>query len=155
LTLPYTIEIQRDDSGDYRGWFARVRELPGCMTQAEHFEELGTMVEDAMRAWIEVALEDGQPVPEPAPEEQYSGKFVLRVPRSLHRQLAEAAEAEGVSLNQYCSTALALVLGQAQRTGLDVKGKHSLRSHQQTSYSTQRSGAQIIGEEKPTFDVSE
>lgn len=33
--------------------------------------------------------------------EDYSGKLVLRIPRSLHKALKEAAEAEGVSLNQY------------------------------------------------------
>ena len=33
--------------------------------------------------------------------EQYSGKIVLRIPRSLHKQLKEAAAVEGVSLNQY------------------------------------------------------
>ncbi len=33
--------------------------------------------------------------------EEYSGKLVLRIPRSLHKQLKEAAQVEGVSLNQY------------------------------------------------------
>ena len=33
--------------------------------------------------------------------EEYSGKLVIRIPRSLHKQLKEAAEIEGVSLNQY------------------------------------------------------
>ena len=33
--------------------------------------------------------------------EEYSGKLVLRIPRSLHRDLKKAAEIEGVSLNQY------------------------------------------------------
>lgn len=33
--------------------------------------------------------------------EEYSGKLVLRIPRSLHKSLKEAAEIEGVSLNQY------------------------------------------------------
>lgn len=33
--------------------------------------------------------------------EEYSGKLVLRIPRSLHRSLKEAAAVEGVSLNQY------------------------------------------------------
>ncbi len=43
------------------------------------------MIREAMRGWISVALEDGIPVPEPKPDEDYSGKFVVRVPRSLHR----------------------------------------------------------------------
>lgn len=68
-------------------------------------------IEDAMRAWIETALEDGQPIAEPRQHTEYSGKFVLRVSRTLHRQLVEAAEAEGVSLNQLCSTLLAQAVG--------------------------------------------
>lgn len=33
--------------------------------------------------------------------EEYSGKLVIRIPRSLHKELKEAAKHEGVSLNQY------------------------------------------------------
>lgn len=33
--------------------------------------------------------------------EEYSGRLVLRIPRSLHKSLKEAAAVEGVSLNQY------------------------------------------------------
>lgn len=33
--------------------------------------------------------------------EGYSGKLVLRIPRSLHKRLKREAESEGVSLNQY------------------------------------------------------
>ena len=40
--------------------------------------------------------------------EQYSGKIVLRIPRSLHRQLKERAAVEGVSLNQYMLYKLAI-----------------------------------------------
>lgn len=104
LSLPYTIEVLRDDSG---GFVARVIELPGCITQADSFEELETMIEDAMRGWIEVALDDGQPIPEPRPLESYSGKFVVRLPKSLHRQLADRADREGVSLNALVNVALA------------------------------------------------
>lgn len=107
LKLPYHIEIIRDEDEENPGWVARVIELPGCITQGDTFEELGEMIEDAMRGWIGVALEDGIPIPEPAPDEDYSGKFVVRLPRSLHRQLAETAEREGVSLNQFVNVALA------------------------------------------------
>ena len=114
LRLPYTIEVIREEGEDYLGWFAHVAELPGCLTQADTFEELGPMIEDAMRAWIESALEDGQPVPEPRPVETYSGKFVVRVPRSLHRELVELAEREGVSLNALVNVALGRAVGSAQ-----------------------------------------
>jgi antitoxin HicB len=113
LALPYHIEVIRDNDEENPGWVARVVELPGCITQGDTFEELGEMIEDAMRGWIGVALEDGMPVPEPQPDEDYSGKFVVRVPRSLHRQLVEAAEREGVSLNQFVNVALGMAVGRA------------------------------------------
>jgi antitoxin HicB len=112
LTLPYTIEVTRDEGEGYSGWFARLVELPGCMTQADTFEELGEMIQDAMRAWIVTALENGQTIPEPRPVEEYSGKFVVRLPKSLHRQLVEAAERDGVSLNAYINVVLARSVGQ-------------------------------------------
>jgi predicted HicB family RNase H-like nuclease len=34
-------------------------------------------------------------------DEKYSGKFVLRVPKTLHKILVENARKEGISLNQY------------------------------------------------------
>lgn len=109
LSLPYTIEVLREedeDTGDEL-WFARVRELPGCMTEADSFAELGDMIRDAMTVWIQYTLEDGDPIPEPRPLDDYSGRFVVRVPRSLHRELVEAAEREGVSLNSFANMALA------------------------------------------------
>jgi len=107
LQLPYTLEITHDSDPDNPGWVARVVELPGCLTQADTFEELELMIQDAIRLWIAVAIEDGLPIPEPKPVEAYSGKFVVRVPRSLHRQLVEAAGREGVSLNAYINVILA------------------------------------------------
>jgi antitoxin HicB len=111
LKLPYTVEITKDEGENYSGWFARVVELPGCMTQADTLEELEFMIEDAKRAWITTALEDGEMIPEPASSQTYSGKFVVRVPKSLHRDLAEAAEREGVSLNTFVNTALSRAIG--------------------------------------------
>lgn len=61
LTLPYTIEVRRDEDG----WFARVKELPGCMSWADTLEELLPMIEDAKRGWIEDALYHGDRIPEP------------------------------------------------------------------------------------------
>ena len=107
LSLPYIIELQHDDEG----WFVRVKELPGCTSQGDTAEEAVAMIQDAMTGWLEVALEGGVPIPEPRPEEEYSGKFVVRVPRSLHRELVETADREGVSLNQYINVALAHATG--------------------------------------------
>ncbi len=110
MSLPYTIELQRDPE---EGWIVRVKELQGCVSQGDTAEEAFVMIQDAMQGWLEVSLEMGDAIPEPRPEEDYSGKFVVRVPRSLHRQLVEAADSEGVSLNQYINVALALAVGGA------------------------------------------
>ena len=113
LSLPYTIEVILDNDEENPGWVARVVELPGCITQADCFEELGEMIQDAMRGWIEVGLEDGITIPEPYSHEDYSGKFVVRVPKYLHRELVKTAERENVSLNAFISTTLGKAVGQS------------------------------------------
>jgi antitoxin HicB len=95
LSLPYSIHIQAEAEG---GFFARVEELKGCMTQGESMEEVARNIQDAMEAWLTTALDRGIAIPEP---ETYSGKFVLRVPKSLHRKLSENAQRENLSLNQF------------------------------------------------------
>ena len=97
LNLPYPITLYPAGEG---GYVAEIRDLPGCLTQGETAAETLELIEDAKRGWLEVALEDGSIIPEPATH-SYSGRFVVRLPKSLHRQLAEAAEREDVSLNQY------------------------------------------------------
>ena len=62
MGLPYAVEIRSDEPG----WFARVSELPGCVSWAGTLEELGPKIEDAKRGWIEDALERGAPIPEPS-----------------------------------------------------------------------------------------
>ncbi len=61
LALPYTIEIIPDEGA----WFARIKELPGCMTEVDEWDAILPAIEDAKRLWIEVALDRGRPVPEP------------------------------------------------------------------------------------------
>lgn len=108
LSLPYTIELIREDANT---WFARVAELPGCMTEGDSAGDAVAMIQDAMSGWIELALEDGRTIPEPKPLEEFSGKFVVRVPKSLHRDLVVAAAREDVSLNQFIATELARAVG--------------------------------------------
>lgn len=64
-----------------------------------------------MAAWVESRLVGGLPIPEPHPTERtYSGRFNVRVSRSLHRPLVVRAEVEGVSLSQDVTTLLAFGL---------------------------------------------
>lgn len=83
-------------------WVAAVPELPGCSTHGKTKAEALANIEEAIDEWVATAQEKGWPVPVAKTGlEEYSGRFVVRLPKSLHRQLARLAEAEGVSLNQY------------------------------------------------------
>jgi hypothetical protein len=61
--------------------------------------------------FIKTYEEDGIPIPEPQSVQEYSGQFRLRIPRSLHAQVARMAEAEDVSINQFVLDALAERVG--------------------------------------------
>lgn len=111
LSLPYTVQIIPQMEEDGTTYFAKVQELPGCMTEADSYVEAAEMIQDAMRGWIEIALEDGREIPQPKLTDDYSGKFVVRLPRSLHRDVAMAAEQDAVSLNQFIVTTLARQIG--------------------------------------------
>ena len=65
-------------------------------------ESVAKNAEDAKKEWIVAAIEGGVAIAEPVNMEGYSGQFKLRIPKSLHRRLAEHSKEEGVSMNQYC-----------------------------------------------------
>jgi len=109
LGLQYPVRLIAEREG---GYTALVPDLEGCMTQGETLEEAAAMAEDARRGWIEVEYERGNDIPLPSYAEEHSGKFNVRIPRSLHRSLAIAAEDEGISLNQY--VVMLLARGDAQ-----------------------------------------
>jgi antitoxin HicB len=94
-------------------------DLPGCISNGETIEEAIANGEDAKHCWIAAMKEAGRPIPPPSiePAESYSGKWQLRAPKSLHRQAAERAKREGVSLNTLAVTLLAEGLGERSAHG--------------------------------------
>lgn len=54
------------------------------------------------KTWLLAALKDGYEIPMLKELDDYSGQFKLRIPKSLHKSLAEGALHEGISMNQYC-----------------------------------------------------
>lgn len=105
MSLPYRMEIVPDT---IEGGFAvRFPELPGCLTCGDTLEEAVRNAEDCKKEWLTAALEDGIDIPVPVSEDEYSGQFKLRIPKSLHKSLAEHSKAEGISMNQYCVYLLA------------------------------------------------
>lgn len=105
LALPYRLEIVPDT--EEGGYVASYPELPGCISCGETMEDAITNALDAKKAWLEAAIEEGVQIYEPNTMEEYSGQFKLRIPKSLHRQLAEHSRREGISMNQYCLYLLA------------------------------------------------
>jgi len=106
LKRPYRKVIRGDEE---EGFLAEAPELPGCITAGETEIEALENLREAMAAWFEGALAHGDPIPEPKRPAiaRYGGRVLVRMPATLHRQLAERAEEEGVSLNQLAVAVLA------------------------------------------------
>ena len=100
MSMSYKMEIIEDQ--DEGGFVISYPDLPGCITCGEPIEISMQNAKDAKREWIRAALEEGIEIYEPDSLENYSGQFKLRIPRSLHRSLAEHSQREGISMNQYC-----------------------------------------------------
>ena len=100
MSLNYRMEIVEDK--EEGGFVVSYPELPGCITCGETMESAIANAQDAKKAWVQAALEEGIEIHEPDSLEEYSGQFKLRIPRSLHRSLAEHSKREGISMNQDC-----------------------------------------------------
>jgi len=96
LGVPYQLELVGDGSGTF---VVSYPELPGCFTQIERFEDALPTAREILTGWLSIALEDGEHIPLPRQTEDYRGRVLVRMPKSLHRWLAETAEQENVSLN--------------------------------------------------------
>jgi len=100
MGLNYKIEIIKDDAEG--GYVLSVPGLKGCLTCTDNLEKGIKMLEDAKKQWFIAALESGYEIPEPDVLGDYSGQFKLRLPKSLHKELAEKSKQEGISMNQFC-----------------------------------------------------
>ena len=109
---PITLRPLAKDEGG--GWLAEFPDLPGCMADGATPEEAMREAADAARSWIRTAKAHGDPIPTPSRVDRtsYSGRWLLRTPKTLHKRLSERAKAEGVSLNTLAVTLLAEGLGE-------------------------------------------
>jgi predicted RNase H-like HicB family nuclease len=106
IDQPYHIELVKSDAPG-GGWSARVEELAGCTAEGATPEEAATRVQEAMRTWIAEAVAAGREVPKPRSAASHSGRLLVRMPQSLHAELARAAERDEISLNQFITSSLA------------------------------------------------
>ena len=126
IEYPFEIHpLSKDEGGGYAILFP---DLPGCRSDGATPEEAIENGRDALASWLEVAREFGDKIS--SPFSAASGRFVQRVPRSLHAQLVAQAETEGVSLNTLVVSLVAQGLGrrQATRRSLATQATHSTRT---------------------------
>jgi antitoxin HicB len=115
--MNYNVKLYPVDLGDGEiVYFAECADLKGCAGQGDTPEEALKELQENMEIWLEVAKEEGIPIPKPKLnlENNYSGKFTVRVGKSTHKKLSIAAEEDGVSINQFINDAIVEKLGYNQ-----------------------------------------
>ena len=110
MKMDYRISLRKDEDGDY---IAAVDELPGCVADGRSPNKAVENVREAMKSWMTSRAEAGLEIPEPRDASEYSGKLVIRMPRSLHKKLSALAACEGASLNQHIVSTLSEACGRA------------------------------------------
>jgi antitoxin HicB len=134
IDYPFEIRpLSKDEGGGYAITFP---DLPGCRSDGATPEEAIENGRDALESWLAVAGEFGDELPKPF--SAVSGRFVQRVPRSLHAQLIAQAKAEGVSLNTLVVSIVSQGLGQRQAESSKT-GRLSKRSAGRTARAARRS----------------
>ena len=108
LKRPYARFVTPDADGTF---MAEIMEFPGCIAVGETAGEALANLESVASSWLEVVLAKGQRVPEPVENVKFSGKLVVRLPRSVHRKAAHFAARDGVSLNQFIVSSISEQVG--------------------------------------------
>jgi antitoxin HicB len=111
--LKYPFEIRNLSEEEGRGYLISFPDLPGCISDGETIEETIKNGIDAMNSWLKTAKEFNDAIPEPG-SSQASGRFVQRIPKSLHARLAARAKQEGVSMNALVTSIIAESLGKKE-----------------------------------------
>lgn len=111
LAKPYARRLTPEPEG---GYSATISEFPGLVAEGETAEDALKNLDEAAASWVEVSLAHGRAIREPVSFNGYSGKISLRIPRTLHRQVAELADLDGASVNQMLTQAIAEFLGRSE-----------------------------------------
>ena len=114
MNLKYTTQITEIAVEDGGGYLIEIPLLKGCVSDGETIAEALENIKEAKEEWFKYMLENNLPIPEPTDVSKYSGKFVVRIPKTLHKTISEQSKLEGLSLNQYVANSLAYVAGQKQ-----------------------------------------
>jgi predicted HicB family RNase H-like nuclease len=109
LKRPYARTVMPEPDGTFR---SEIIEFPGCVAIGDTAVAALESLEDVASSWLEAALSKNQPIPAPIEgTEGFSGKLMLRIPKSLHKKAAHIAARDGVSLNQFILSSLSEQIG--------------------------------------------
>ncbi|PPK73898.1 putative HicB family RNase H-like nuclease [Methylobacter tundripaludum] len=116
----YTITVRKDRFDGEDCFEARVAELPDVAEYADSFMEAYELAIDTIEVTEKIFSAQGKKMPKPVvqTDDDYSGRVTLRIAKSLHRALAQAANNEGVSLNQHLTNVLNYYTGYAQAASI-------------------------------------
>lgn len=95
-------------------WSAEDEEFVGLCTEfpslsylADNHSQALEGITNLVKEVVVDLLANGEEIPEPISQRNYSGKFQVRIPPELHRKIALEAAEENISLNRYVSNKLA------------------------------------------------
>ena len=108
---PFKYRIVVRYSEEDEGYIAVVPELRGCSAWGETKREAVEAVEEAASVWLETAKANNIEIPVPLDKQPISGRYCLRMPPDLYRELVFAAKAQGLSLNQFIVHKLSRTVG--------------------------------------------
>jgi predicted RNase H-like HicB family nuclease len=111
LKKPYVRQLVPEADGSFR---AEILEFPGCIAIGDTAAEAFANLESVAESWLISTIAKGQRVPDPIENVGYSGKLVLRLPKTLHRKATQVAAREGGSLNQFIVACIAEGVGNAR-----------------------------------------
>ncbi|MDR3216313.1 MAG: type II toxin-antitoxin system HicB family antitoxin [Clostridiaceae bacterium] len=93
-------------------WIARIPDVNNVGGSGATVEEAVKDVQNNLAFEIELLRQEGKEPPQKYSAPNYSGKISLRLPKSIHRQVAELSEQEGVSINSLITIAVSNFIGQ-------------------------------------------
>jgi antitoxin HicB len=110
----YPFEIRPLTGKEGGGFLISYPDFSDCISDGETIEDAMENGKDALGATIAALVAKSLPVPAPSSGGAASGKFVARVPKTIHAQLSTRAKSEGVSLNTLVVSFIAQGLGRRE-----------------------------------------
>jgi antitoxin HicB len=110
LKMPWHFSVKPSEWEGEKGYWAWVSELPDCSTFGRSHSEALAAVAKLLPSYLKAAMVSKSNIPTPTGRDfgadEVGGTIVLRIPKSLHLGLKNAAKAENTSLNQFALFAL-------------------------------------------------